>query len=79
MFVKTSAYLARIDVSDHVVDSVPIKVNDVHLALPVLLHVVCEHGVKDCGSRCEDILVATELPTLTGHYAVRKLALKKTN
>ena len=78
MFVKTSAYLARIDVSDHVVDSVPIKVNDVHLALPVLLHVVCEHGVKDGGSRGKDILVATELATLAGHNAVGKLALRKT-
>ena len=78
MFVKTSAYLARIDISDHVVDSVPIKVNDVHLALPVLLHVVCEHGVKDGGSRGKDILVATELATLAGHNAVGKLALRKT-
>ena len=75
----TSTHLARVDVSDHVMNSVPIQVDNVHLALPVLLHVVCEHGVKDCGSRCEDILVATELPTLTGHYAVGKLALKKTN
>ena len=79
MLLYGSIYLARINVSDHVVHCVAVQVDDVHLALPVLLHVVCEHGVKDCGSRCEDILVATELPTLTGHYAVGKLALKKTN
>ena len=59
-------------------DSVPVQVDNVHFALPVLLHVVCEHSVKDGGSRGEDILVATELATLAGHNAVGKLALRKT-
>ena len=74
--VKTSTYLARIDVSDHVVNSVAVKVDNIHLALPVLLHVMGEHGVKDSGPRGKDVLVAPELPTLAGHNAVRKLALK---
>ena len=59
-------------------DSVAVQVDNVHFALPVLLHVVCEHGVKDGGSRGKDILVATELATLAGHNAVGKLALRKT-
>ena len=46
----TSTHLARVDVSDHVMNSVPIQVDNVHLALPVLLHVVGEHGIKDGGS-----------------------------
>ena len=59
-------------------NSVTVEVDNVHFALPVLLHVVGEHGIKDRGSRGEDILVATELPTIARHHAVRKLALRKT-
>ena len=58
-------------------NGVPVQVDNVHLALPVLLHVMGEHGIKDGGSRGEDVLVATELPALAGHNAVRKLALSK--
>ena len=76
--VKTRTYLARVDVSDHVVHSVAVKVDNVHLALPVLLHVMGEHGVKDSGSRGKNILVAPELPTLARHHTVGKLALRNT-
>ena len=82
MFLKNmpqygSIYLARINVSDHVVHSVAVQVDDVHLALPVFLHVVGEHGVEDRGARGEDVLVAPELPPLASHHAVGELALAK--
>ena len=77
-WVKTRTYLSRVDVSDHVVHSVAVKIDDVNLALPVLLHVVGEHSVEDSGSRGKDVLVAPELPTLTRHHTVRELALRKT-
>ena len=82
MFLKNmlqygSIYLARINVSDHVVHSVAVQVDDVHLALPVLLHVVGEHGVEDCGARGENVLVAPELPPLASHHTVGELALAK--
>ena len=54
---------------------VAVQVDDVHLALPVFLHVVGEHGVEDRGSRGEDVLVAPELPPLASHHTVGELAL----
>ena len=58
-------------------NSVAVEVDNVHFALPVLLHIVGEHGVEDCGAGGEDVLVAPELSTFTGHHTVGKLALRK--
>ena len=70
-------HLPAVDVDDHVVDRLPVQVLDVHLAAPVLLHVVGEHGVEDRGARGEDVLVAPELPPLASHHTVGELALAK--
>ena len=72
-----SIYLARINVSDHVVHSVAVQVDDVHLALPVLLHVVGEHGVEDGAPAGQDILMTLERPPLAGDAAVSKLPVGK--
>ena len=58
-------------------NSVAVEVDNVHFALPVLLHIVGEHGVEDCGAGGEDVLVAPELPPLASHHTVGELALAK--
>ena len=70
-------HLPAVDVDDHVVDRLPVQVLDVHLAAPVLLHVVGEHGVEDGAPACQDVLVTLEGPALAGDTAVSELPVGK--
>ena len=70
-------HLPAVDVDDHVVDRLPVQVLDVHLAAPVLLHVVGEHGVEDGAPAGQDVLMTLEGPPLAGDAAVSKLPVGK--
>ena len=58
-------------------DRLPVQILDVHLAAPVLLHVVGEHGVEDGAPAGQDVLMTLERSSLAGDTTVGKLPVGK--
>ena len=68
-------HLATVDVGDHVLNSLAVKINDFHATVHLLLHVVGEHCVEHRGPGRQDVLVTPEFSPLACDAAVCELSV----